>query len=310
MDVKLNSHTTLPEIQSTDILQAKLESIIPDDIKYFEEAARQEKRLRNFEKAGNMFLNLANWYESQNECLLRKKWERAGHYHFMSGECFVRCTENNIVSQNKNWHELASLEYARSVECYLNNPEDVYFHREAFNLAIREFKMIPSGQGLLYSQIEEAEKLSRHLIDMNYKKFIAKLDEMTFSAESDQISVEYCKWKARMTTNKGLKIWYWFWGLTSNYGTSIARWILWMLFVISLFTGFYYFTDMASNPQLTGFGKAVERFYFSAVTVSTLGFGDISPKTAFGMGLVIVEVFFGQLMFWVMMSILAKKIFR
>jgi len=34
MDVKLSSHTTLPEIQPTDVLQAKLESVIPDDIKY------------------------------------------------------------------------------------------------------------------------------------------------------------------------------------------------------------------------------------------------------------------------------------
>ena len=310
MDRKSDAQLLLPEIPPDAILQTKLEPVIPDGVRQFEESARQEKRLRNFEKAGMMFLNLANWYESQNECLLRKKWERAGHYHFMAGECFVKCAEANIISQNKNWHELASLEYSRSVECYLNNPEDIYFHREAFNLAMKEFKMIPRSQGLLYSQIEEAEKLSRHLIDMNYKKFIAKLDEMTFSAESDQLSVEYCKWKARVTTNKGLKIWFWFWGLTSNYGTSITRWVLWMLFVISLFSGFYYFTDMASNPKLTGLGKAVERFYFSVVTLSTVGYGDISPKSAFGMALVIAEIFFGQLMLGVMMTILARKIFR
>lgn len=312
MDEKLNIPLILPEIQPVDILRlrTKLEPIIPDEVRDFEELARQEKRLRNFEKAAHMFSNLANWYESQNECLLRKKWERSGHYHFMAGECYAKCAENHILSANINWHELASLEYARSVECYLNNPEDVYFHREAFNLAIREFKMIPRGQGLLCSQIEEAERLSQHLIDIHYKKFITKLDEMTFSTESDQISIEYSKWKALTTTKGGLKIWYWFWGLTSNYGTSVSRWVLCMLFVVGLFAGFYYFTEMSSNPQMSGFERIIERFYFSVVTYTTLGFGDVSPKTSFGMALVIVEVFFGQLMFWVMMSILAKKLFR
>lgn len=308
--MKLSADLSSPQIQSSDILQASLEPVIPDEVKYFEELARQEKRLRNFEKAGNMFMNLANWYESQNECILRKKWERAGHYHFMAGECLVRCAQSNIGSSNKNWHELASLEYARSVECYLKNPEDVYFHREAFNLAIKEFKMIPKGQGLLYSQIEEAERISKHLIDMTYKKFIAMLDEMTFTKDSDQLTVEYCHWKASQTKSKGLKVWYWFWGMTSKYGTSVTRWILWMLFVISLFSGFYYFTDMAINVPLSGFDKVFQCLYFSVVTVTTLGYGDIYPKTSFGMALVIVEVFFGQLMFWVMMTILAKKIFR
>jgi hypothetical protein len=136
------------------------------------------------------------------------------------------------------------------------------------------------------------------------------LDEMTFSRESDQLTIEYCHWKAIQSTHKGMKVWYWFWGLTSKYGTSVTRWILWMLFVISLFGGFFYFTDMAINIPLAGFDKMVQCLYFSVVTVTTLGYGDIYPKTAFGMSLVIVEVFFGQLMFWVMMTILAKKIFR
>jgi hypothetical protein len=83
-----------------------------------------------------------------------------------------------------------------------------------------------------------------------------------------------------------------------------------MIFVITLFGGFFYFTDMAINVPVTGFDKMIQCIYFSVVTVTTLGFGDIYPKTGFGMTLVIVEVFFGQLMFWVMMTILAKKIFR
>ena len=73
MDGKITD-LTLPEIKPNDIAQTLLGTVLPDEIKHFEEVARQEKRLRNFEKAGNMFLNLANWYESQNECLLRKKW--------------------------------------------------------------------------------------------------------------------------------------------------------------------------------------------------------------------------------------------
>ncbi len=296
---------TLPD----SYLGLGLEPIIPEEIRAVEDFARTEKVLRHFETAGKLFHNLANWHEGQNESIIRNKWEKAGNFHFLSAECFVACAENNIPGHN--WHELAGLEYSRAVECYLNNPEDIYFHHEAFNLAIKQFRQIPKCQQMSHSnRIDEAEKLSIHLVDIKYKKIIRMLDERDFTKEYDRLTIEYTKWKAKTCYSTARKLWYWFWGLTSNYGTSIIRWILWCLFVISFYTCFYYFTYLETDRGLTGFSRIIERFYFSVVTFTTLGFGDILPQTTFGMCLVITEVLFGNLMFWVMMTILGKKIFR
>lgn len=286
-----------------------LDPVLPDQVSELEDLARKEKLLRHFETAGKQFHNLANWYEGQNESIFRNKWERSGNYHFMSAECFAACAENGISGQN--WHELAGLEYCRAVECHLNNPEDIYFHREAFVLGIRQFKLIQSEwQKNQITQVEEARKLSYHLVDVKYKKIIRMLEERDFAHEYNRLTIEYTKWKAKISTSTFQKLWYWFWGLTSNYGTSVIRWVVWCLFVISFYTCFYFFTYLETDRGLTGFSRIIERFYFSVVTFTTLGFGDILPQTTFGMCLVITEVLIGNLMFWVMMTILGKKIFH
>ncbi|MGA1796441.1 MAG: potassium channel family protein [bacterium] len=286
-----------------------LDPVIPEQVRNLEDHARKEMLLRHFEISGKQFHNLANWYEGQNESIFRNKWEKAGNLHFMSAECFAACAENEISGEN--WHELAGLEYCRAVECYLNNPEDIYFHREAFVMGIRQFKMIQSdGQTSRFTRDEEAGKLSHHLIDVKYKKILRMLEERDFAREYSRLTIEHTKWKAKISTSTFQKLWYWFWGLTSNYGTSVIRWIVWCLFVISFYTCFYFFTYLETDRGLTGFSRIIERFYFSVVTFTTLGFGDILPQTSFGMCLVITEVLIGNLMFWVMMTILGKKIFH
>lgn len=319
--------TTLPTTQespteSTDLsscqeskivlesyMSPDLDPVVPKQVTELEDHARREMLLRHFETSGKQFHNLANWYEGQNESIFRNKWEKAGNLHFMSAECFAACAENEIPGEN--WHELAGLEYCRAVECYLNNPEDIYFHREAFVMGIRQFKMIRGdGQTSQFTRDEEASKLSHHLIDVKYKKILRMLEQRDFAREYSRLTIEHTKWKAKISTNTFQKLWYWFWGLTSNYGTSVVRWIVWCLFVISFYTCFYYFTYLETDRGLTGFNRIIERFYFSVVTFTTLGFGDILPQTSFGMCLVITEVLIGNLMFWVMMTILGKKIFH
>ncbi len=309
MDLTDQVYSQNSKILLENYLTSDLDPIIPDQVKSLEDLARKEKLLRHFETAGKLFHNIANWYEGQNESIFRNKWDKAGNFHFLSAECFVACAENNILG--RNWHELAGLEYCRAVECYLNNPEDIYFHLEAFNRGIKQFKLIPRGQqAFLFNRIDEAQKLSIHLVDVKYKKVIRMLEEHGFAKEYDRLTIEYTKWKAKISDSTAKKLWYWFWGLTSNYGTSFVRWIVWCLFVITFYTCFYYFTYLDTDRGLTGFSRIIERFYFSVVTFTTLGFGDILPQTSFGMCLVITEVLVGNLMFWVMMTILGKKVFR
>ncbi|MGA1823243.1 MAG: potassium channel family protein [bacterium] len=303
---KYNTNTT--DFFLEDTLASILGPKIPEKIKNCEIEARELKKEKKFSEAGTMYSNLANWYESQNKTIYSKKWEIAGHYHCIAGECFSLCAEQD--SRDQNWHELACLEYSRCVECNLNNTEDSFFNKEAFDMAIAQCKLMSQSKGITYSRIQETDNLSKHYINIIYKKFIRMLDAQDFLKECDQLCIEYSKWKAYTSNHTLLKIWTWFWGLTSNYGTSVIRWVCWCYFVILFYASFYYFTALRSERGLVGIERFIERLYFSVVTFTTLGFGDILPSSSFGMCLVISEVVFGYLMFWVLMTILAKKLFR
>jgi hypothetical protein len=286
-----------------------LEPLIPEKIKSQEVNARKEMEQGQFEQAGKQFYHLANWYEGQRESTLREKWEISGNYHLFSADCFAACAKQNLPGHN--WHELSGLAYSHAVECFLNNQENKCFRYDVFKKGIRQFQLLPEGKKIFRNKrIVDSGKLSAHLIDLKYKKTMRMLDEHDFNREYDILSIDYTKWKAKTSNSSSMKLWYWFWGLSSNYGTSVIRWVCWCFFLICFFACFYYFTSLSTERGLTGFSRIVERLYFSVVTFSTLGFGDVLPKTTFSMCLVIVEVMFGYIMQWVMMTILGKKIFR
>ncbi len=50
--------------------------------------------------------------------------------------------------------------------------------------------------------------------------------------------------------------------------------------------------------------------YYSVVTFTTLGFGDITPRTPLAAGIVMLEVIVGYLMLGILISILATKVAR
>ena len=51
-------------------------------------------------------------------------------------------------------------------------------------------------------------------------------------------------------------------------------------------------------------------FYYSIVTFTTLGFGDVTPLTKTGQVLVTIEVVFGYLTLGLLISILANRVAR
>lgn len=75
-----------------------------------------------------------------------------------------------------------------------------------------------------------------------------------------------------------------------NITTMRIKYIgIYILFVIFLFA-FIYWNNSASLKGVDGFGSAL---YFSIVTITTLGFGDIVPKDGFARTLVCLEVLAG-----------------
>jgi hypothetical protein len=104
---------------------------------------------------------------------------------------------------------------------------------------------------------------------------------------------------------------YKFLGSTSRYGHSFVRWGFTAFVFALLMAGVYYLIDyLELDPGLRIIGDAglwYDYFYFSIVTLTSLGFGDIIPHTFVGKLFVSIEVFFGFIMLGIFISLIQKK---
>lgn len=108
--------------------------------------------------------------------------------------------------------------------------------------------------------------------------------------------------------------WYKLWMISSDCGRSMRLWSFWALVIAVCFAIAYFHIGLSGftfNDQITELVKAGGFFpfvYYSVVTFTTLGFGDITPINAFAMALVICEVIVGFIMLGLLISILANKV--
>ena len=121
-------------------------------------------------------------------------------------------------------------------------------------------------------------------------------------------------WRRSSRTNGFL---YWIWFITCDCGRSVLLWAAWCTFVAAVFGYvFWCFGDsfrLSSGDSLTlRDAHPWTAFYYSIVTFTTLGFGDVTPlHTATWMqALVALEVVLGYLGLGGLISILATKLAR
>jgi uncharacterized protein YjbI with pentapeptide repeats len=100
------------------------------------------------------------------------------------------------------------------------------------------------------------------------------------------------------------------WGLLTDYGRSVPRVMLCALVIATMYgIAYSLYPDIlsyASGKNITWFTP----FYFSIVTYTTLGFGDVFPTTAFAEILVSSEVILGYLTLGLLLALLAEKVGR
>jgi uncharacterized protein YjbI with pentapeptide repeats len=108
-------------------------------------------------------------------------------------------------------------------------------------------------------------------------------------------------------------LYYMLWLVLTDCGRSMLRVVLWSAGLALIFGVIFYLLGeqsfAMSNQDSLGW-SLFTTMYYSVVTFTTLGFGDITPRTPLAAGLVMVEVVTGYLMLGILISILATKVAR
>ena len=104
------------------------------------------------------------------------------------------------------------------------------------------------------------------------------------------------------------RFWFWLWGLT-DYGRSLMSVVVFASFLIFGFGSVY-----ARSPGMIAAGgrqpTPFTPYYFSIVTYTTLGFGDVKPNNLAGEILVSIEVILGYVTLGLLLAVLGDKVAR
>ncbi len=99
---------------------------------------------------------------------------------------------------------------------------------------------------------------------------------------------------------------YWIWWITSDCGRSLLRWTVCIFALIVAYGVAYTFVDIDYGDYQTPFSS----MYYSIVTLTTLGYGDVLPASTAAQILAISEALFGYIGLGGMLSIFAQKMGR
>lgn len=103
---------------------------------------------------------------------------------------------------------------------------------------------------------------------------------------------------------------FFFWWLTADCGRSVARWAGLSISIALVYSLVYFL--LGADHFATTYLKfnVLNMIYYSVVTFTTLGFGDITPKTTGAAMLVMTEVIIGYIMLGGLITIFASKLSR
>ena len=108
------------------------------------------------------------------------------------------------------------------------------------------------------------------------------------------------------TRNRSCQVLYWLWWITSDCGRSFVRWGLCTLVVAVVFAGLYTQVAVDYGDHET----ALSPLYYSIVTLTTLGYGDVLPTSDAAQALVMIQVVIGYVMLGGMLSMFSNKMAR
>jgi voltage-gated potassium channel len=81
-----------------------------------------------------------------------------------------------------------------------------------------------------------------------------------------------------------------FFGTITLHFLKVIKLVVTIFIIFFISSGIFYYAESPVNPDIKNFGDA---FYFSVVTLTTVGFGDITPLSDFGRWVVVLMIFSG-----------------
>jgi uncharacterized protein YjbI with pentapeptide repeats len=108
------------------------------------------------------------------------------------------------------------------------------------------------------------------------------------------------------TQSRANAVMYWLWWITSDCGRSFLRWGACIFLLLGLFAVLFNFVAIDYGEYPT----ELSSFYYSVVTLTTLGYGDVLPASMPAQILAMIEVVIGYVMLGGLLSIFANKMAR
>ncbi|KPU62493.1 potassium transporter Kef [Thermococcus sp. EP1] len=232
---------------------------------------------------------------------------------------FIHTTvQNNLVFRNVTFHgditwnltvlpnlpaELTVKGFVILEKCRFNNPT-----MEEFFYRLARISWEKSGDKEKADMYYYLEMLARRKQKMG--RYITYLPKLGIGVKLPSLPFRKVQVKAKHYIHLLEGVFEWFFAdLTCKYGTDWKRPILiWIFMVNIIFPSLFYFTK-----SVTSFGVPLESFwdyeYFSIVTATTLGYGDLHP---IGIGRIFasLEALFGMFMWAVFLTVFARKYMR
>lgn len=128
-------------------------------------------------------------------------------------------------------------------------------------------------------------------------------------AENAYLSYRHSENEISTLTYYKSKLWHFFHFVTSGYGLKLYRVLLTLLFVVLTFSVInYIFRDeFFAQGNICTFFDSV---YFTLVTLTTLGYGDITPTTQPGRIVIIIQTVIGISVISLFLSSITSKVVR
>ena len=204
-------------------------------------------------------------------------------------------------------------------EIYIDELDNLYDyfitkHIDIFESTTKEDE--EADASTLTRELEQLSALSSTGVTDPVRMYLKEMD-----AIRHELKIQKKSKNRKSKPIKRLVLFLWKW--SSKYGESPGRFAVWVVIIISIFALLYLpilpdmfdwwptclIIKLDGNPYTEG-NTSLTAIYFSVVTFTTLGFGDITPLSGAGKIAVVIEVILGYVMFGILLTLVARKMTR